>query len=74
MNPLVSLLRWSIKGMRKEHTRVPLVGFSLAGQTFRGGGTSGNYRQVFVSDANIPACPHKRHLGAHHRDYHVILR
>ena len=47
---------------------------SLAGQTFRGGGTSGNYRQVFVSDANISACPHKRHLGAYHRDYHVILR
>ena len=26
MNPLISLLRWSIQGMRKEHTRVPLVG------------------------------------------------
>ena len=32
MNPLVSLLRWSIKGMHKEHTRVPLVG--LASQIF----------------------------------------
>ena len=32
MNPLVSLLRWSIKGMRKEGTRVPLVG--LASQIF----------------------------------------
>ena len=28
MNPLVSLLRWSIKGMRKELTRVPLVGLA----------------------------------------------
>ena len=28
MNPLVSLLRWSIKWMRKECTRVPLVGLA----------------------------------------------
>ena len=28
MNPLVSLLRWSIKGMREECTRVSLVGLA----------------------------------------------
>ena len=28
MNPLVSLLGWSIKGMHKECTRVPLVGLA----------------------------------------------
>ena len=31
----------------------PIVGTSLAGQTFRGWGTSGNYRQVFVAWQNV---------------------